>query len=315
VPTRLKLEGCNDCGSIKYRVARELVKRLEDERRLDRDSIVVESTSGNLGVALAAICARRGYRFVAVVDPKVPATSLELMRCRGAQIELVREADGAGGYLSSRLRRVQELVASSSSVVWTNQYGNPANPDAHYRYTGPEIARQTGWDLDCVFVAVSTGGTLAGVGRYLREVRPSVQIVAVDAVGSAVFGHPAAPRLLNGIGSTRRSEFLDSDLYDDHVLVGDEEAFACCRVLHAVTGLKVGGSSGAVIAACARYLGAHPELARPICICPDDGGLYADTVYEDSWLRAHGLTHREVWSRARDVIPDPGEHGRAGGVA
>src|SRR5262249_32244417 len=148
------------------------------------------------------------------------------------------------GYLQSRLKRVQELCHFSKKYIWTNQYTNTANPGIHYTATGPEIYHQMNGQVDTIFVPVSTGGTLAGIGRFFREVSPSTHIVGVDAYGSIVFGSPPAPRKLTGIGSSRPSSFIHPDLYDAHMLVRDEEAFAFCRALSFTTGIKVGGSSG-----------------------------------------------------------------------
>src|SRR5262245_27837850 len=164
----LKLEGHNPGGSIKDRTALSLIESLEHRGALRPGSVVIDSTSGNLGVALAMIARARGYEFVAVVDPKTTDENLAKMSAMGAQLEHVRQPDETGGYLLSRLARVQELCASSHAFVWTDQYSNPANPAAHFRATGPEIYRDMDGQVDAVFVAVSTGGTLAGVGRYFK---------------------------------------------------------------------------------------------------------------------------------------------------
>jgi 2,3-diaminopropionate biosynthesis protein SbnA len=285
----LKLESANPFGSVKDRTALALVSDLEKRGLLTPRSVLIESSSGNLGVALAGIASSRGYRFVAVVDPKVTPENLARMRKFGADVEMVREADDNGCYLSGRLRRVGDLLAASPHFVWTDQYSNPANPRAHYTTTGPEIGRQVDAEIDAIFVPVSTGGMLAGLGRYFREARPATKVVAVDAVGSVVFGDPAGRRKLTGIGSDRRSAFITPDLYDVHMLVRDETAFAGCRMLIRDTGIKVGGSSGAVLAACSRYLRSHPAARTVVCVCPDDGGHYATTIFNDDWLRDERL--------------------------
>jgi cysteine synthase A len=286
----LKLEGYNPGGSIKDRTALSLIESLERRGALRPGATVIDSTSGNLGVALAMIARARGYEFVAVVDPKTTDENLAKMTGMGAHLEKVSQPDETGGYLLSRLARVRELCASSEAFVWTDQYSNPANPDAHFRSTGPEIYRDMDGRVDVVFVAVSTGGTLAGVGRYFRTVSPRTKVVGVDARGSVVFGGPPAPRLLTGIGSSRRSSFLTPDLVDEHRMVGDAGAFAFCRALDAAAGIKVGGSSGAVLAGCAEYLAEHPEARRVACICADRGENYATSIFDDGWLSARGLS-------------------------
>ncbi len=285
---RLKLESGNRWGSSKDRTALGLLGALEASGELQPGATVVESSSGNLGVALAAFTRQRGYGFVAVVDPRVSAANLRAMAELGARLELADEPDDQGGYLLARLQRVQELV-DADGYAWTNQYGHPANPGIHYAETAPELWRQSSDACDAVFVAVSTGGTLAGIARYLREVAPHVKVVAVDVVGSVALGHAAGPRLLTGIGSARRSEFLVASDYAAAVLVTTEDAVAHCRALAAATGVSVGGSSGAVLAACAGYLAQHPDCGTAVCICADGGAKYLDTIFSDDWLRAHDL--------------------------
>jgi N-(2-amino-2-carboxyethyl)-L-glutamate synthase len=299
----LKLESENPTGSVKDRTGYGLIQALEEQGRLNKRSIVIESTSGNLGVALSFFCKLKGYRFVAVIDPKTTQENIEKMQALGAQIEMVDQPDENGGYLLSRLERVRALCQSSSDYVWTDQYSNPANPHIHYLSTGPEMYHQMHGKVDALFLAVSTGGTLAGVGRFFREVSPSTSIIGVDAHGSVIFGTPPAPRKLTGIGSSRVSDFITSDLYDSYMLVRDEEAFAFCRALWQATDIKVGGSSGAVLAACAKYLLAHPEVRNVVCLCADSGDNYANSIFNDDWIQKYGLdVSKERLGPVQDII-------------
>lgn len=282
----LKLEGENLTGSMKDRTAYGLIQHCEKQGLLKRgESTVVESTSGNLGVALALLCKARGYDFIAVIDPKTTQENINKMQAFGARIEMVHQMDSNEGYLLSRLQRVKELCARSSKYIWTNQYESEANPYAHYTGTGVEIYEQLDHRVDAIFVPVSTGGTLAGIGRFFREVSPATSIIGVDAYGSVIFGCPPAPRKLTGIGSSRQSSFLDKSLYDTYRIVRDHDAFTCCRTFYANTGIKVGGSSGAVLSACIRYLSQYPELERVVCVCADNGENYASTIYNDEWMQ------------------------------
>ena len=299
---QLKLEGANRCGSLKDRTAESLVDNLEQRGRLERDSVLVESTSGNLGIALAWLARRRGYRFVAVIDPKTTPENVTRLRRLRARVELVDTPDATGGYLLARIKRVRELCASSPRFVWPDQYANPANPRAHEHGTAPELLAQVRSELDAVVVPVSTGGTLAGIGRFFRRESPSTQVIAVDAHGSVALGGRPGPRLLTGIGAGKRSSFAAPDLYDETVLVGDTEAFAYCHALAASTGIAVGGSSGAALAACARVLARKPDLERVACICPDGGQSYRSTIYSDRWLARNGI---HLW---------PSELGRLDGI-
>lgn len=288
LPVLLKLESENPMGSLKDRTAASLLADLETRGLLNESSVLIESTSGNLGVALAFLCRERGYRFLAVIDPKTTPEVCARLQEFGADLELVEEMDETGGYLRSRLRALHQLCERSNKYVWSNQYGNLANPRAHYLSTAPEIYQQTGGRADAVFVAVSTGGTLAGVGKYFREVSPATKIIGVDAAGSVIFGTPPGKRRLTGIGSSLTSGFLTPDLYDGYVIVTDQQAFSMCRQM-ASLGIQLGGSSGAVLYACAQYAMDHPELEKAVCLCPDGGKNYLSTIFSDDWMRENGF--------------------------
>jgi 2,3-diaminopropionate biosynthesis protein SbnA len=285
----LKLEGENPGGSIKDRTALSLLRSLESAGQLRPGGRLLESSSGNLAISLAMLARDRGYRFTAVVDPRITAENLRRLHALGAETQRVEAIDETGGYLLTRLARVREMLVDDPGLLWPNQYSNAANPEAHHRGTGPEILRPMGHRVDAVFVAVSTGGSLAGIGRYFREASPHTRIIAVDARGSVALGGSPGARKLTGMGSSRPSEFVTPELYDEVVHVGDCEAFAFCRALDAATGLKVGGSSGACLAACARYLQFHRTVERAVCICADRGEHYASTLFSDAWLAQNGL--------------------------
>jgi cysteine synthase len=198
------------------------------------DPVIVESTSGNMGVALAMLARERGYRFVAVVHPRVTDENLARLSRLVASIEMVDEPDETGGFLLARLGRVARLRAELPCVYWPDQYANTANPRAHQRWTGPEIWRQMDCRVGAIFVAVSTGGTLAGISRYVRTRDPQTIMAAVDVCGSVALGGTPGPRKLTGIGSSIRSTFLTSDLYDESLQVTHEQAIAFCRALDSV---------------------------------------------------------------------------------
>ncbi|WKU02938.1 pyridoxal-phosphate dependent enzyme [Micromonospora sp. HUAS LYJ1] len=288
VPIRLKLESFNPTGSTKDRTAAALLSAMEEKEPLRPGDVVVESTSGNLGLALCRLLALRGCRFVAVVDLNTPLDIRRSLAAAGAELVVVNEPDGHGGYLLNRLRTVGELCARHPGYRWGNQYENPANPAAHFQQTGPELLHQTP-DLDTVYVPVSTGGTLAGISRYLRAASPGVRIVAVDAEGSLVTGDRSGKRLLSGIGASRRSSFLTPGTYDEAMRISDADSFALCRLLRVDTGLLVGGSSGSALHACLRDLRGPLPPRRPVCLCPDGGQRYLGTFYDDSWLEHHHI--------------------------
>ena len=285
----LKFEGENPGGSIKDRTALSLLRSLETTGQLRAGGRLLESSSGNLAISLAMLARDRGYQFTAVVDPRVTVENMRRLHALGAETRMVESPDETGGYLLSRLARVREMLVEDPGLLWTNQYSNAANPEAHYLGTAPEIHRQMEHRVDAVIVAVSTGGTLAGIGRYFREASPETRIIAVDARGSVALGGSPGVRKLTGMGSSRRSEFVTPGLYDELIYVGECEAFAFCQALDAATGMKIGGSSGACLAACARYLRLHNKVERAVCISADRGEHYASSIFSSSWLAQNGL--------------------------
>ena len=284
---RLKLESANRWGSIKDRTALGLVASVAD-RLEDPAATLIESTSGNLGAATAAIARELNRRFIAVVDPNLSPAVAERITEAGAALDVVNTPDQQGSFLDARLARVAQLMERTPAAVWTDQYHNPANPLAHYTATAPELLSQVP-GCDAVFVAVSTGGTLAGVSRYMRSHAPSVRLIAVDVTGSRVFGEPTGARLLTGIGASRPSAFLRPGDWDHLVIVEDAVAIAVCHRVRATTGISLGGSSGAVLGACVRYLDQAPDITVPVCVCPDGGAPYANTFYDTEWLKQRSV--------------------------
>ncbi|MFB6714238.1 pyridoxal-phosphate dependent enzyme [Streptomyces sp. NPDC056358] len=291
----LKLEERGPTGSVKDRSAVGLLRALHDERPFTPGTVVVESTSGNLGLALARLLPSIDCVFLAVVDLKTPHATRRTLTDRGARVIVVDEPDGQGGYLLSRLRRVGELCAQNPGYRWPNQYENWASPDIHRRTTGPEITEQTGPDLGAVYVPVSTGGTLAGISAHLREHRPDVAAVAVDVRGSLAVAGSAGRRLIPGIGASRPSAFLRGPhSYDRAVHVDDIEAIAVCRILAEDVGVVLGGSSGCVVRVLLTDLENDRSDGRlPVCLAADGGRKYRDTLYSDNWATEQGIV-REI---------------------
>ncbi|GAA1422085.1 pyridoxal-phosphate dependent enzyme [Catellatospora coxensis] len=280
---RLKLESFNPCGSMKDRTAVALYDSVAD--KLDPAVGIVESTSGNLGVALASLARANRVRFTAVVDPRVPSAALHELRRLDATLVLVDEEDGRGGYLMNRLRRVRELLAEQPALCWTNQYDNPANPRAHEFGTAPELAAQVPGD-SVVLVAVSTGGTLAGIRRYAAGAT-RWDVRGVDVYGSYAVGHVPGRRVLPGIGSSRRSEFAAA-VDGPTEWVGTDDAVAACLWLLESCGIGVGASAGALVSAALRLI-EREGLDDVVCVCPDGARNYLSTVYSAGWRRAHGV--------------------------
>ncbi|GAA1242903.1 2,3-diaminopropionate biosynthesis protein SbnA [Kitasatospora nipponensis] len=288
IPLYLKCEGFNFSGSIKQKAALEMVEMAEKCGLLGFDSVLVESSSGNLGVALSMIAASKGYRFVCVTDSRCNPATRQIMEALGTEVQVVTEPDPETGFLGARLDRVRRLTAGDERYVWLNQYTNANNWLAHHRLTAPEIAEQFP-ELDLLFVGAGTTGTLMGCARWLKEHRPEVRIVAVDSVGSVVFGGRPERRMIPGLGSGVRPPLLDESVVDDVVLVPEAETIRACHRL-AGRGFLFGGSTGTVVAGAARWFadhGASRDRAIAVAIAPDLGERYVDTVYRPDWVREH----------------------------
>ena len=282
-PLFLKCEGFNFAGSVKLKAAKEMVEAAERDGVLVPGSMLVESSSGNLGVALSMIAASKGYRFVCITDSRCNLSTRLLMEALGARVHIVTEPDPIGGFLAARMNYVRALCASDDHFVWLNQYTNSAAWKAHYRTTGPAIAREFP-DLDVLFVGAGTTGTLMGCARYFRERHPSVRIVAVDPVGSVSFGTPAARRMIPGLGMNVRPPLLDESFVDEVVHVHEADTVRMCHTL-ARRGFLFGGSTGTVVSGATSWLDRHDARdVTAVAIAPDLGERYLDTLYQTNWV-------------------------------
>jgi 2,3-diaminopropionate biosynthesis protein SbnA len=283
--THLKLEGLNPTGSIKLKVARAMVERAEADGVLPPGSRLIESTSGNLGIALASVCAAKGHQLSVITDPNANEHSIRFMRALGAEVTVVTEQDANGGFLQTRLRLLHRLLAEDPALVWLNQYTNPANPGAHRDGTAAEIFQGFG-EPDWLFVGTGTSGTLMGCVEYVRRAGASTRVVAVDTLGSVTFGGPPGRRWIPGLGSSRRPEIYCDDGSFDKVLVEERDTVLMCRHVARTYGLLLGGSTGTVLAGLRAMRGAVEPGSTVLVIAPDLGDRYLDTVYDDDWVLA-----------------------------
>jgi N-(2-amino-2-carboxyethyl)-L-glutamate synthase len=300
----LKCEGFNFAGSIKLKPATEMVEAAERDGELSPESILVESSSGNLGVALSMIAASKDYRFLCVTDSRCNTATRRLMEALGADVHTITTPSRNGGFLGARIDFIRALCAADDRYVWLNQYANPNNASAHYNTTAPAIVRQFP-QLDVLFVGAGTTGTLMGCARYLRDRHPRVRIVAVDAVGSVAFGGSPGRRMIPGLGTSVRPAMLDESLVDDVVLVEEPDAIRACHRL-ARRGFLFGGSSGTVISGAQRWLAEQDRRGlTAVAIAPDFGERYLDTLYCPAWLDRHFPAERlsadSRWSGGRRV--------------
>ena len=283
VPVFAKLEMLNIGGSVKDRTAHYMVTQAIAAGRLTQRSHLVESSSGNLAIALAMIAQRFGIPFTAVVDPNIAPTNRRLIEAFGARVDMVQERDEEGGYLHTRVRRVAELARTIPGAVWLNQYANPDNWRAHYNGIGAEIVREMPVAPTHVVAAVSTCGTLMGLARRLRERWPGIEVIAVDLDGSIIFGAPGGRREIPGIGASRVPEQLSLPEVDGVIYANDWESTLGCRRLVETQGILAGGSSGTVVAAIAKLIPQLGRGARIVTLLPDRGERYLDTIYDPAW--------------------------------
>lgn len=270
-----KLEFLNPAGSVKDRVARAMLDDAEARGVLKPDSVIIEPTSGNTGIGLASVAAARGYRLIIVMPDSMSAERRRLMTAYGAELVLT---DGRLG-MRGAIERANELARTLPDSWIPGQFDNPANPRAHYAHTAPEIWADTAGSVDIFVAGVGTGGTITGVGAYLKEQKPSVRVVAVEPSGSPVLsGGSAGTHGLQGIGAGFVPSVLDTSVYDEVLPVTDADAFATARLIGRCEGVLVGISSGAALSA-AIVLARRPEAIGKtlVVLCPDSGDRYLST--------------------------------------
>lgn len=281
-----KIEGSNPGGSAKDRPALGILRRGIETGAIHPDTVIVESSSGNMGIGLAQVCCYLGLRFICVVDVRTTHQHINILKAYGAQVEVVAEPDAeTREFLPARLHRVRELLEAFESSFWPDQFGNEQNPAAHRDGTIREIVEELGGDLDYLFCATSTCGTLRGCAEHVRGAGLSTQIVAVDALGSCIFGGPRAERIIPGLGSGLLPELFRPGLADRHVHVTSLDCVAGCRRLVRREALLVGGSAGGVFTAFERLAQELPDGATCALIFCDRGERYLETIYCDDWVR------------------------------
>lgn len=284
-----KMELANPGGSAKDRAAywilREAIRRGEITRR----TTVVESSSGNFALSLSWLCARLGIRLIPVLDPNVNASTERVLRGTWDRVEMVDGPIGAGGFLLARLERVADVMREVVDAYWPDQYSNADGLRGHYELSGAELVAELD-RLDYLFVAISTGATIAGLSQRVTRHFGGVSVVAVDVVGSVILGGAPQRRYIPGIGSSIRPPLIEQAVITESVIVSEREGVAGCHDLLRDHGVLAGGSTGCVYAAINRYFagwqGPPPVVAF---LCVDGGEPYLDTVYDPAWRSAHHL--------------------------
>jgi cystathionine beta-synthase len=289
-----KAEMYNPGGSIKDRLARSLIESAERDGRLRPGGTVIEVTSGNTGIAVSWVCAAKGYKAVIVMSDKNSQEKQDMMRAFGAELILTPHTAKPDDP-TSNYKTAERLATVIPDSIYLDQYNNPANIDCHYCTTGPEIWEQTEGQVDCFIAGAGTGGTVSGVGRFLKERNPAIEIIAVDSVGSIFTTYfetgkmPVAEHYeVEGIGSDKLVGAMDFRAVDRFIPISDKEAFLTARELAKTEGIFCGGSSGAAVAAARKVIRQRPDIKCPVIIFADSGNRYLSKIYNDSWMRNMG---------------------------
>ena len=274
-----KIESFNPAGSVKDRVAVEMIEEAEKDGKLNKNSVIIEPTSGNTGIGLAAVCAVKGYRLIIVMPDTMSAERRKLMKAYGAELVLT---DGRKG-MQGAIEEAEKIRSGIPDSIIAGQFVNPANPQAHLKSTGPEIFRDTDGKTDIFVAGIGTGGTITGVGRYLKSKMPNVRIVGVEPEKSPVLSKgTAGSHGLQGIGAGFVPEVLDTGVYDEIMTVNEEQAFYASRLLAKKEGILAGISSGAALYAAMKIAGRSENEGKNIVVLlPDTGDRYLSTELFD----------------------------------
>jgi cystathionine beta-synthase len=303
----LKLESQNPGGSIKDRVALAMIEAAERERKLEKNSLIVEATAGNTGLGLALVAAQKGYRLMIVVPDKMSQEKIFHLKAMGAEVVMTR-SDVTKGH-PEYYQDLAARLAREHGGFYVNQFANPANPRAHEQTTGPEIWEQMEHKVDAVVAGVGTGGTLTGLARFFARVAPQAEMVLADPAGSVLveylrtgqLGKPGS-WLVEGIGEDFIPPVCDLSRVKKAYSIPDKEAFGVCRDLLRKEGIMAGTSSGTLIAAALRYCREQAQPKRVVSLVPDSGNKYLSKVYNDYWMIDQGFLQRETYGDLRDLI-------------
>lgn len=296
-----KLEFLNPGGSMKDRPALNIIRHGMETGMIREGTVIVESSSGNMGIGLAQACAYYGLRFICVVDPKTTLQNIRLLKAYSAEVDLVTTPDEeTGEYLHARLARVRSIVEQTENSFWPDQYSNLYNAGAHHR-TMQEVMTVLGGKVDYLFCATSTCGTIRGCAEYLKDHDIKTRVYAVDAAGSVIFGGKKAKRLIPGHGAALRPGLFQDGMAHECIKVTDLDCVEGCRRLAKREGILAGGSSGAVLMAVERVKNEIERGATCVVIFADRGERYLDTIYSDKWVEEHFGNVAHLWQSPGEI--------------
>lgn len=280
-----KLESFNMLDNIKVRPAYFILEQAIKRGQIDKNTVVIESSSGNFAISLASLCNMVGIKFIPVIDPNINPIYENLLYSLCETVIKVSDRDDTGGFLKTRLDAVRKLMDENKNSFWTNQYQNNNNYMAHYQGLGNEIGQEN-IHYDYVFIAVSTLGTISGISNRIKELSKDTKVVAVDVKGSAIFSNETKSRYIPGIGSSINPKFLKQSKIDDYIIIDEFEGIVGCWELMKKEGIFVGGSSGCVFSAAKKYIGkVGTNFQGNILLLFADGGFpYIDTIYNPKWI-------------------------------
>lgn len=278
-----KLEFLNPSGSIKDRIAIHILEEAMNEGFINKNTTIIESSSGNMALGLAQACLYLGLKLMVVVDPKINSQTEKLLETYQVNVLKVKNPDPEGGFLGARLNKVKQLIKEIPNSYWTNQYGNVNNPQTHYQ-TMNEICESLDHQVDYLFLATSTCGTLMGCAEYIQEHQLPTKIIAVDAKGSVLFGGQPGKRLVPGHGAGVPSQFLEVSKITDHTEVTDFDCIKGCWSLLQQEAVLCGGSTGGVVEAIQKYSPYITEGSNCVMMLCDRGDRYLDTIYNKKWI-------------------------------
>ncbi len=296
-----KLETTNPGGSSKDRPALTMVLAAERDGLLGPGSTIIEPTSGNTGVGLAIVAAQRGYKCIFVMSDKMAPEKIDVLRAYGAEVVVCPTAV-APEHPDSYYSTAERLTKETPNSFRPDQYSNPNNPRAHYETTGPEIWAQTNGHITHFVAGAGTGGTISGVGKFLKEQNPAIRVIAADPEGSVYSGGSGRPYLTEGVGEDFWPENYDPSLVDEVVAVSDADAFAMAREMTQREGLLIGGSGGTAVAAALRVARDLPEDAVVVVLIPDSGRGYLSKIFNDTWMTDYGFLRPHDEMDVGDVL-------------